>query len=311
MIHRHSSDATRSPRASTPCLVAALALSLLSSCDDPVELLPEGEPGLYRMSFEHDGETREAVVYVPEAYDPGTPAPLMLNFHGYGGTSEAHLQWADMRPLADQDGFILAYPQGSLMEGDPHWNAGLDTEENKSDADDFGFFELLLDELVYAYAIDTERVYAAGYSNGAMFAFALACYHSDQVAAVVSVSGAMLTETEQRCEPTHPTSVLTLHGTDDSVLPYDGGEGILPAEDVLSYWTGFNQTATEPETSTDTSDGTTIEYLSYGDGSNGTAVDHYRMVGGGHVWFDESFGGDGINTVIWDFVSAYDVNGAL
>ena len=42
-----------------------------------------------------------------------------------------------MRALAETDTFLLLYPQGTLLDGDPHWNAGLESEENKSDADDF------------------------------------------------------------------------------------------------------------------------------------------------------------------------------
>ena len=44
-----------------------------------------------------------------------------------------------MRSLADTVYFILVYPQGTLINGDPHWNAGLRSDTNKCDADDFGF----------------------------------------------------------------------------------------------------------------------------------------------------------------------------
>ena len=41
-----------------------------------------------------------------------------------------------MRSLADSENFILVYPQGTLIEGFSHWNAALDSPDNKSDADD-------------------------------------------------------------------------------------------------------------------------------------------------------------------------------
>ena len=66
------------------------------------------------------------IIYVPDSYDETSEVPLMLNFHGYGGTANQQLKFADMRPLADMENFILVYPQGTLLDGDPHWNAGLE-----------------------------------------------------------------------------------------------------------------------------------------------------------------------------------------
>ncbi len=82
-------------------------------------------------------------------------------------------------------------------------------------------------------------------------------------------------------------------------------------DDVLDFWTAFDQTVTEPEKGSETDGGTTIEYLSYGGGINGTTVDLYRYVDGGHVWFDEQYAGSDASELIWDFLSGYDVDGAL
>ena len=144
--------------------------------------------GLFTQTLFHDGVTREYIMYVPEAYDGTSRVPLMLNFHGYGGIANQYLKYADMRPLADIENFILVYPQGTLLGGDPHWNSGLESDNNKSDADDFGFVEALIDEICSRYNIDVARVYSCGYSNGAFFTYALACYHSDKIAAIGSVA---------------------------------------------------------------------------------------------------------------------------
>ena len=93
-----------------------------------------------------------------------------------------------MRSLADSENFILVYPQGTLLDGNPHWNAGLESDTNKSDADDFGFVEALIGEISSNYRIDPARVYSCGYSNGAFFTYALACYHSNKIAAIGSVA---------------------------------------------------------------------------------------------------------------------------
>ena len=146
----------------------------------------EGNSNNYQ-TLSHGGITRRYILYVPNSYDETSEVPLMLNFHGYGGSARSHLKYTDMRPLADTEAFILVYPQGALLDGTPHWNAGLPSSENKSNIDDFGFVVALIDEISSRYNIDSKRVYACGYSNGAFFSYALACYHGDKIAAIGSV----------------------------------------------------------------------------------------------------------------------------
>ena len=131
--------------------------------------------GLFTQTLAHNGITREYVVYVPDSYDENSRVPLMFNFHGFGQTADQYLNFADMRSWADTEKFILIYPQGTLLDGDPHWNAGLKSDDNKSNADDFGFVEALITEISSNYRIDPARVYSCGYSNGAFFSYSLAC----------------------------------------------------------------------------------------------------------------------------------------
>ena len=63
-------------------------------------------------TIEHDNTTRKYILYVPESYYSKSKVPLVLNFHGYGGTAENYMNTADMRSLADSNGTILIYPQG-------------------------------------------------------------------------------------------------------------------------------------------------------------------------------------------------------
>jgi len=294
--------------------VPAFAVVVLLGCgsDSPAQSSPpEGGPGTHTLSFEHDGVTREAIVYVPQSYSSDEAAPLLLNFHGFGGTAAGHMEWADMRPLADEHGFVLVYPQGSLLDGDPHWNSAAPSEDNKSDADDFGFVERLIDTIASPFTIDANRVYAAGYSNGGMMAFGLACYRSDRIAAVASVSGTMLDDIGVSCTPSHPTSVITLHGTDDAVLPYDGGPGMLSAQGIVDYWIDLNHITTAPTTGSTDDDGTQVDSFKYVGGDNGTEVNHFRVVGGEHVWFDLSIDGVHANRVVWEFLSRFGRDGAL
>ena len=171
----------------------------------------------------HNGVERKYIIYTPQGYDGNSKLPLLLNFHGYGGQAGDYMSYTNMRSTADSENFILVYPQGTDLDGSPHWNAALNGGDNKSDVDDFGFIEALINKLSSENLIDLKRVYAVGYSNGGMMSYALACYKSNLIAAIGSVSGYMLQSTssvsESECTPSHSIPLIKLHGTTDY---YDG-----------------------------------------------------------------------------------------
>lgn len=267
-------------------------------------------------SMLHDGVTREYIVYVPAVYNGSSPVPLLFNFHGYGMSANSQMSYGNMRAVADTAGFILVYPQGTLFWGSPHWNVGSWTLG--STADDIGFTEAMIDTLSANYNIDLNRVYSCGYSNGGYFSFELACQLSAEIAAIGSVGGTMSTETYNSCNPSHPTPVVTIHGTDDATVSYSGGkpENSESQSDLNTYWANYNNTIVSPVVSTlpniNTTDGSTVELSLYNNGDNCTSVEHYKVIGGDHDW-PGSWGNMDINAdaVIWSFVSKYDLNGLI
>ena len=262
--------------------------------------------GTFSRIIEVDGETREYLIYIPNSYDTIKSVPLLLNFHGFGGSANEFMNDADMRSLAASYSFILVYPQGSSLDGFSHWNACPIGGDNKSDADDFGFVEAIINKVSSQYNIDVERIYSAGYSNGGMMAYGLANYRSDLIAAVASVSGAML---DCIGSTSHPMPVVHLHGTSDGVLPYNGSNDWNSVQSTLDHWINFNNTTTNPTVSTFNSEGTTIEQYVYGQGDRSVSVEHYKYIGGDHVWFSAAFQGRNTSELVWDFVSQFDING--
>lgn len=254
----------------------------------------------------HDGLNREYMLYVPTSYNAATPTPVMMNFHGFGGSASEYMNDADMRSLADSEIFILVYPQGSCMEGFSHWNPSLPSADNKSNVDDFGFIEAMINEISSEFNIDTKRIYACGYSNGGMFAYGLANFKSDLFAAVASVSGTML---DFNSPTSHPMPVIHLHGTSDGVIPYNGNNDYNSAQSILDYWIDFNNTITNPTVNSESDGGMTIEHYIYDQGDSSVSVEHYKFIGGDHVWFNVSFQGQNTDQLIWNFVSRYDING--
>ena len=265
-----------------------------------------------------NGVTREYIVYIPAVYDGTSSVPLMFNFHGLGHSANYQMtSVSNMRPVADTAGFIVVYPQGTLLNnGSTHWNVGTITAG--STADDLGFTEAMIDTLADNYNIDLTRVYSCGYSNGGYFSLELACQLGDRIAAIGSVGGTMSEETYNACNPRHPTPVVTIHGTDDNTVSYYGDIPINSKSlaDVNTYWVNHNN-ANSSATITNlpninTYDGSTVEYHEYNKGDNCTSVEHYKVLGGGHTWPGVSGNMDiNADAVIWDFVSQYDINGLI
>ncbi|MCP4919005.1 MAG: hypothetical protein GY913_19040 [Proteobacteria bacterium] len=90
---------------------------------DPTD--PVGSPGCGAETFasgayemEHGGLSRSFRVFVPEAHDPDTPAPLVLAFHGWGGDEDAFLGSAAVRAESDARGHLVVAPLG-LGSGPP------------------------------------------------------------------------------------------------------------------------------------------------------------------------------------------------
>jgi polyhydroxybutyrate depolymerase len=90
----------------------------------------------------------------------------------------------------------------------------------RENVDDVGFITAMIEQISAGLPIDKSRVYAAGFSNGGIMSYTLAC-DTGIFAAIGPDSATML----DACTAPHPTSVIHIHGTADKVVPYNGGQG--------------------------------------------------------------------------------------
>ena len=263
-----------------------------------------------------NGVTREYIIYVPSTYDSNNSVPLMLIFHGWTMSATDQMKISDMRALAESEKFILVYPQGTMFDGATHWNVGSWTTGSTSD--DLGFVDELINHIATNHNIDMKRIYAAGYSNGGFFSQELACNRSSTIAAIGTVVANMSTRTKDNCNPSHPTPIVTISGTNDKEVSYDGTnfEGQISHNAVLNYWVSYNQTDASPIIrnlpNINTADGSTVKHYEYKNGTNNVKVEHYKIINGGHDW-PGTFGNMDINanSIIWNFVSQFDINGKI
>jgi polyhydroxybutyrate depolymerase len=187
-------------------------------------------PGLHEFEIDHAQRNRRALVFVPAkiASDAEAQLPLVLAFHGGGGSAEGYREYAGFEGLASREGFIVVYPEGMSRAGFltsrfHTWNAGKCCGyASRENVDDVGFVNALLDSLIQKLPVDASRVYATGHSNGAMMSYRLAAESGDRIAAIAAVAGAMSLES---FSPARPVPVLHIHSVDDPRALYDGGLG--------------------------------------------------------------------------------------
>ena len=268
-----------------------------------------GTGTLETLLMEHDDLMRSAQVYTPDGFDSSFALPVVLNFHGFGGMALDHMTYTDMASTADEQSFLLVCPQGSLLDGYPHWNNALPGPDNKSDADDLGYLAKLIQALDDEYIIDRERIYACGFSNGGMMAYALACYLNNEIAAVACISGC-LGDTSAMCAPVHPTATLNIHGTQDGDIPYNGSSEVIGAQDATAFWADRNNTLASPSVTMLQSSSYALEHIRYEEGDSNVVAEHYKVIGGDHRWFNFSVNGENANLLLWEFFNQYNIYGS-
>jgi polyhydroxybutyrate depolymerase len=240
---------------------------------------PAPEPGADRLvhaTLESSGGTRAYMVYVPERYRPSTPAPLAYVFHGATSNKEQQLAYSRYPPHADEDGALLVLPDalGTPTRWSPFGPAFAGVEG----VDDLAFFDDLHDAIQATYCIDPERVLVTGMSSGGFMSAAVACTRSGEVAAAGPVTATMWAEAV--CGDARPVAYTYFHGTDDAVVPYEGGPG-SPGPVVQTSQDWAQQNGCDPEP-TDERIGTEVVHRSW-TGCDAT-TDLYTVEGGGHTW---------------------------
>ena len=164
---------------------------------------------------------------------------------------------------------------------------------NQTQANDLAFFDAMLDKLASEYAVDTSRIYVAGFSDGGFMAFRLGCEMSRRLAAVASISAEMPKAMKDSCSPSPAISLLMMNGTVDPVVPYYGGSGhvgsypTMSAEDSAKQWVKYDQCEAKPEhtkLSPREKGGMETNVYKFGDCQAGTEVQRYSIEGAGNTW---------------------------
>ena len=132
---------------------------------------------LHRVLEQENDTPTEYAVRLPPEYDPLRSYPAIIVMHSGDGPNKALDQWESE---AARRGYILIAPEYS----EPGKAA-----EYRYTTSEHAAVELALRDARKRYAIDSDRVFAAGQLTGANMAWDYALAHPDQFAGVVVISG--------------------------------------------------------------------------------------------------------------------------
>ena len=267
----------------------------------------------------YDGNNREYIIYIPQIYSSTNPTPILFAFHGGSGYADDFMNYeADFRSIADTAGFILVYPQA--LEDPNDGNSTNWLHKEPTDHKDIFFIETLIDTIATHYNVNTERVYACGYSLGGMFSYELACQLNHKITAISSVAGAAFLGAFSFCEISHPTAILSINGTDDGTHPYNDQNGwYFSVAAIDSFWANSNNTDILPIVTQvpdiNSSDGSQVERYSWINGDGCVSVEELKIINGGHDWPSplSSWSNQDINAnvEVWNFLSKYEMDGLI
>ncbi len=251
------------------CSLVVLLLAACRSAPSASGMNDAGESKSY--VFKHEGIVRDVGVFDPRLRtDEGLSRPMVVVLHGGLGDDDdvVALTFGKLNKLAAEDDFLVVYPQG--IGG--HWNDGRNAKPyvaQREGVNDVGFLATLIGNLVERRNVDPDAVFLVGVSDGAMMTHRFACERTNKLRGFAAIIGAMPYEVARRrwrCGK-EPLSALMINGTEDPIVPWDGG--MVHVSKIPDFVP---------------TDGTRIERHKATGCAEGTKVELFAVEGAGHTW---------------------------
>jgi polyhydroxybutyrate depolymerase len=240
-----------------------------------------------RRTITVDGTERSYLVRVPAGREPGARSPLILALHGFGGSADELEDTTHLGADGSARGALVVIPDAATAPA--RWNF----DRRPGQPDDFAIVDTLVADLIERACVDPARVSVAGSSNGAAFAGLLACTDPYRFAAVAMV----IATVPSGCPDTVTPSVLTIRGTADTHVRYDGTPELVA---TIAERAGCDASPTREPVATD------VERTRYTGCRNGAVVVLDSVIDGPHAWpgsrGTDPAGGYGATATILDFL---------
>jgi polyhydroxybutyrate depolymerase len=295
-------------------LAVVCALAVTGVCGRGAEEAANA-PGDHIVSIPVGDKTRTCVLHLPPAVTAGKPLPLVLAFHGSGGSGKGMQKTTGFDALADRDGFAVAYPDG--LRETRTWNTlygeAPDGPGILANVDDLGFVRELLGQIKKTAKIDSNRIYACGFSAGAYMAYRLGMEMPEEFAAIGPVCGSLGIKcvdaqptADHVPEPHGAVSLIHIRGLQDRAVKLEGGQGpkakFLSTADCVEKFVRMDGDTASPQTTRDDANGLTRTV--YSGGKDGREVVLIVVDRCGHEWPQVAKGLNASET-LWNFFAAH------
>ncbi len=288
-------------------LILLIAIPATSQTETCLQNLVNPDIRILSQVINDDTILREYIIKIPSNYNENISTPLVINMHGFGDCaseySETIGEFYDFSKLAEERNIITVYPQGAyrIEKDDTYWEPGDNGLDNIYENDDY-FIKEMISDIQQEFNINSEMIYACGYSNGGMMAYSLACNSSDIFSAIGIMSGTML---EEDCTLQSSVPIIIFHGIEDEVLPYDGNLWYQSVEEVVSFWLEKNNIPANSLIESNLNDGK-VSLNEYSGGNENSCLNFYTIYEeydkpGGHVWFSDEIESATPNELMWNF----------
>jgi len=160
-------------------------------------------PGQHALGLDRE---RDGLLYLPRGYRSGVAAPLIVLFHGAGGSA---LSTTYAFPLADEHGVIILAPESRDQRS---WDIVLGSYGPDAD-----FLATALGQTFGRCSVDRTRLAVGGHSDGASYALSFGIGAGDVFNQILAYSPGVMTPVDARGKP----RIFISHGTKDTVMPID------------------------------------------------------------------------------------------
>ncbi len=252
-----------------------------------IGLLSFFNPGTQKKTITVDNQQRSYLLHLPKNYNSDKKYPLVIMLHGYSDHPRLMEFYTGMSKKADKEGFIVVYPKGTndAQDNNLSWNADFCCGgARREKVDDESFIHELIGSLKKQHSTDSKSIFIAGFSNGGMLAHKLGSNNTSGIKAMAIISSSIGGNNILLEKSYKPLPVLLMNGSEDRVLPFNGGGGkdgnYTAAIESVNFWKENNRCTKNELANAERYIKT--EYLNCSENSN---VIFYEIKKGKHVWF--------------------------
>ena len=241
------------------------------------------------------------------------PLPLVVMLHGCTQSAEDFAAGTQMNRLAEEHGFLVAYPeQPASANMSRCWN-WFKTEDQMRDSGEPSLIAGIVNEIAQAHQVDRRRIFVAGLSAGAAMAVILgeaypemfagvgvhsglpfACA-SDIPSALAAMKGgrsgmaglAGLTNAAPgvRTKTTQATPTIVFHGDRDHTVQHSNGSAIVQqASDAYAATTGDKSALESTNQRGTATGGRAYSRTIMTDPTGQPYLEFWTLHGAGHAW---------------------------